>query len=83
MSIFPIFALCNFSCCFISRYARRFDELAAEGQARPDTRERARCVVIRNRERDAAKRVRIVVAPKEHTEGRNTNPICIAIICAC
>ena len=82
VSIFPIYALRNFACRFISRYARRFDELAAEGQTRPVARTRIRGVVKRIRARDTAIRNRIAVTPTEHTVGRTTNPIFIAIICA-
>lgn len=67
--IFSIYALCNFSCRFISRYARRFDELAAEGQTRPAVRIRIRGDAIRIRERDTAIRIRTVVTPIEHTVG--------------
>lgn len=52
---------------FVRGHALRFDEVAAEGQTRPDNRVRTRCIEIRIRARHAAKRIRVVVAAIDHT----------------
>ena len=57
------FALRYFACRLVSRYARRFDDLAAEGQTRPEVRIRIRCVVIRIRVRNTAIRIRMIGRP--------------------
>lgn len=57
----------DFDYRFIRGHALRFDEFAAEGQTRPDTRVRIRCIVTRIHVRHAATRIRVVVAAIDHT----------------
>ncbi len=47
--------------------AERFEDFAAEGQARPDKRARTRTIVIRTRARHAAIRTRAAAAAIDHT----------------
>ena len=75
---------------FVRGHALRFDEVAAEGQARPDIRERIRSIVIRIRERHAAMRIRVAVAAIDHTAYTGGDILNVSIIgrrtsheCAC
>ena len=52
---------------FVRGHALRFDEVAAEGQTRPDIRARTRCIAIRIRARHAATRIRAAAAAIDHT----------------
>lgn len=64
---FSAFRSRDFDYRFVRGHALRFDEFAAEGQTRPDTRVRIRCIVTRIRARHAAIRIRVVAAAIDHT----------------
>lgn len=64
---FSAFRSRNFDYRFVRGHALRFDEFAAEGQTRPDTRARIRCIATRIRVRHAAIRMRAAVAAIDHT----------------
>lgn len=64
----------------VSGHALRPDELAAEGQARPDTRVRIRSIGIRIRARHAAIRIRAVVAAIDHTACCGAYPVDVAVV---
>ena len=64
---FLVFRLRGLDQRFERGNAERFEDFAAEGQARPDIRVRIRSNVIRIRVRHAAIRIRVEVAAIDHT----------------